>query len=142
MCHKVIISFIIYNILSFSILSQKEYSNNFNLEWGTLERSPGSLLEILPQNNNDFYSLRWSGGRAFGTYRIVDHQNLQQANQGRIKQVAQSGIANFETAYYIGDRIYVFLSGWGLGDGLEKRPGCSCFIASSSGAPSLWMRDS
>lgn len=110
MCHKVIISFIIYNILSFSILSQKEYSNNFNLEWGTLERSPGSLLEILPQNNNDFYSLRWSGGRAFGTYRIVDHQNLQQANQGRIKQVAQSGIANFETAYYIGDRIYVFLS--------------------------------
>ena len=110
MFHKVIISFIVYNILSFSILSQKEYSNNFNLEWGTLERSPGSLLEILPQNNNDFYSLRWSGGRAFGTYRIVDHQNLQQANQGRIKQVAQSGIANFETAYYIGDRIYVFLS--------------------------------
>ena len=111
MLHKAIISFIIFNMLYFNILSQSDYSNNsFDLEWGTLERSPGSLLEILPQNNADFYSLRWSGGRAFGTYRIVEHENLQQVNQGRIKQVAQSGIANFETAYYVGERLYVFLS--------------------------------
>ena len=110
MLYKVIISFFIFNILYFNVLSQVEFNNNFDLEWGTLERSPGSLLEILPQNNADFYSLRWSGGRAFGTYRIVEHQNLQQVNQGRIKQVAQSGIANFETAYYVGERLYVFLS--------------------------------
>lgn len=110
MLYKVIISFFVFNILYFNVLSQVEFNNNFDLEWGTLERSPGSLLEILPQNNADFYSLRWSGGRAFGTYRIVEHQNLQQVNQGRIKQVAQSGIANFETAYYVGERLYVFLS--------------------------------
>ena len=111
MLYKVIISFIVFNTLLISVLSQNEYSNNnFDLQWGTLERSPGSLLEILPQNNTNFYSLRWSGGRTFGTYRIVEHQNLQQENQGRIKQVAQSGIANFETAFYVGERLYIFLS--------------------------------
>ncbi len=111
MLHKSIISLIIFNTLFINVISQNyNNENTFDLEWGTLERSPGSLLEILPKNNFDFYALRWSGGRAFGTYRITEHQNLQQVNQGRIKQVAQSGIANFETAYYVGDKLYVFLS--------------------------------
>ena len=111
MFHKAIIPLIIFNILYINVLSQNYSSDNtFDLEWGELERSPGSLLEILPKNNSDFYSLRWSGGRAFGTYRIVEHQNLRHVKQGRIKQVAQSGIANFETAYYVGDKLYVFLS--------------------------------
>ena len=82
MLYKVIISFIVFNTLLISVLSQNKYSNNnFDLQWGTLERSPGSLLEILPQNNTNFYSLRWSGGRTFGTYRIVEHQNLQQESR-------------------------------------------------------------
>lgn len=86
------------------------YGQNFNLSWGELERSPGSLLEILPRNNSDFYSLRWSGGRALGTYRIVDHENLSIVTQTRIKQVAQSGIANFETAIFLNNQLYIFLS--------------------------------
>ena len=67
---------------------------DFDLFWGQLERSPGTLLEILPKNNTDFYSLRWSGGRTIGTYRVVNHENLQLRSQARIKQVAQTGIAN------------------------------------------------
>jgi len=86
------------------------YSQYFELSWGEMERSPGSLLEILPRSNSDFYSLRWSGGRALGTYRIVDHENLASVNQTRIKQVAQSGIANFETAVYLNNELFVFLS--------------------------------
>ena len=85
-------------------------SQNFDLSWGNLERSPGSLLEILPKQASDFYSLRWSGGRSFGTYRVIDHENLQLKNQSRIKQVAQTGIANFETAAYLNNQLYVFLS--------------------------------
>ena len=89
---------------------------NFDLSWGNLERSPGSLLEILPQQNADFYSLRWSGGRSFGTYRVIDHENLQLKSQTRIKPVAQTGIANFETAAYLNNQLYVFLSDKADGD--------------------------
>ena len=68
---------------------------DFSLSWGNLERSPGALLQILPRNTSDFYSLRWSGGRTLGTYRVVNHENLSLKSQARIKQVAQTGIANF-----------------------------------------------
>ena len=108
---KVIILITIFNLLNLSLLSQDKYKNeSFELIWGTSSRSPGSLLEILPKQDQSFYSLRWSGGRAFGTYRIVDHEYLLQTNQSRIKQVAAAGIANFETAHYIGEQLYIFLS--------------------------------
>ena len=83
---------------------------DFSLSWGNLERSPGALLQILPRNTSDFYSLRWSGGRTLGTYRVVNHENLSLKSQARIKQVAQTGIANFETAIYLNNKLYVFLS--------------------------------
>ena len=85
-------------------------NQNFDLYWGDLERSPGSLLDILPRKNSDFYTLRWSGGRAIGTYRITNHEDFSLKDQARIKQVAQTGIANFETAKLIEDQLYVFLS--------------------------------
>ena len=87
------------------LFSQKE----FPIFWGELERSQGSLLEILPKNSNDFYSLRYTGS-SFGTYRISENENLSFLQQKRIKLVAETGIANFETAYYFGNQLIVFLS--------------------------------
>ena len=111
MYYKAILLLIYIKVLIFSSLSQNTWTENkFELEWGALTRSPGALLEILPKQEQDFYSLRWSGGRIFGTYRITDHERLALVQQQRVKQVAGSGIANFETALYIGDRLYVFLS--------------------------------
>jgi hypothetical protein len=85
-------------------------SQEFPISWGNLERSNGSLIEILPRTNTDFYTLRWSGGRTFGSYRITNHENLSFIQTQRIKQVAENGIANFENAYYFGGKLYVFLS--------------------------------
>ena len=85
-------------------------SQEFPISWGNLERSNGSLIEILPRTNTDFYTLRWSGGRTFGSYRIANHENLSFIQTQRIKQVAENGIANFENAYYFGGKLYVFLS--------------------------------
>ena len=88
----------------------KSNEENFDLYWGELERSSGSLLDILPRKSTSFYTLRWSGGRAIGTYRITNHEDFRLKDQARIKQVAQTGIANFETAKLIEDQLYVFLS--------------------------------
>lgn len=95
--------FILGNTLLFS---QKDYP----IMWGDLARSPGGLLEILPKSTTDFYSLRWTGSGTFGTYRVAEHENLTLFQQKRIKLVAETGIANFETAYYFGKQLIVFLS--------------------------------
>lgn len=94
-----------FSIFQGFIFAQKD----FPIFWGELERSQGSLLEILPKNSTDFYSLRYTGG-SFGTYRISENENLAFIRQKRIKLVAETGIANFETAYYFGNQLIVFLS--------------------------------
>jgi len=95
----------IFSLIQVISLSQRD----FPIFWGDLERSQGSLLEILPKNTNDFYSLRYTGG-SFGSFRIAENENLSFIQQKRIKLVAESGIANFETAYYFGNQLIVFLS--------------------------------
>jgi hypothetical protein len=94
----------------FSLIIFETFAQEFPIYWGDLERSNGSLIEILPRTNTDFYTLRWSGGRTFGSYRIANHENLSFIQSNRIKQVAENGIANFENAYYFGNKLYVFLS--------------------------------
>ncbi len=86
------------------------FAQDFPISWGDLGKSPGSLIEVLPKNKLDFYTLRWSGGRTFGSYRISDHENLSLIQSKKIKQVAETGIANFETALYFGNKLFVFLS--------------------------------
>ena len=102
---KNVLRLILFFLFCHSISAQE-----FPISWGALERSNGSLIEILPRTNTDFYTLRWSGGRTFGSYRISNHENLSLIENQRIKQIAESGIANFENAYYFGEKLYVFLS--------------------------------
>jgi hypothetical protein len=96
---------LLFSLIQGFVLAQKD----FPIIWGELERSQGSLLEILPKNSTDFYSLRYTGS-SFGTYRISENENLTFLQQKRIKLVAETGIANFETAYYFGNQLIVFLS--------------------------------
>jgi hypothetical protein len=86
------------------------YVQEIPVSWGGLERQSGSLLEILPRTNSDFYALRWTGGRTFGSYQITNHENLTFIQKKRIKQVAEHGIANFERALNFGDKLHIFLS--------------------------------
>lgn len=86
------------------------YVQEIPVSWGGLERQSGSLLEILPRTNSDFYALRWTGGRTFGSYQITNHENLTFIEKKRIKQVAEHGIANFESALNFGDKLHIFLS--------------------------------
>jgi hypothetical protein len=94
----------------FAFWMQNISSQEFPVSWGGLERNSSSLIEILPRSNSDFYTLRWSGGRTFGSYRITNHENLTFIQKKRIKQVADHGIANFENAVYFGDKLLIFLS--------------------------------
>ncbi len=100
-----VLFFLFFLLIQGIVFAQRD----FPIFWGELERSQGSLLEILPKNSTDFYSLRYTGS-SFGTYRISENENLSFLQQKRIKLVAETGIANFETAYYFGNQLIVFLS--------------------------------
>ncbi len=80
------------------------------VQWGKLERKQGSLLYILPGIENEFYALRWSGGRVFGHYKASKHKNLETVQSLSIKLVADGSVANFEGARVFNEGFVTFLS--------------------------------
>ena len=79
------------------------------VNWGPLESQPGQLLDILPIQSGDFYTLRYTGG-VFGTYRSTLHNQLAFVNQTRIKPITENGIGNMETATFFAGKLHVFIS--------------------------------
>jgi hypothetical protein len=81
-----------------------------DIEWGELQRKQGSLLYFLPSKENEFYALRWAGGRLFGHYKASKHVDLATVESARVKLVADGSIANFEGARVFNEKFIVFLS--------------------------------
>ena len=80
------------------------------VDWGKMERSSGRMLSILPKNESDFYSLRWSGGAVLGNYKLSKHSNLSTVASGKLLLKADNGMANFEDSKVINGKLLVFLS--------------------------------
>ena len=100
--------FLFFSLICFHHTSATAQS--YDIEWGEVERSPGSLLKIIPKDLNSFYTIRWTGGNNFGQYKLTLHDFLQKINEKRIKPLTENGIGNFEVAYIIGDQVVAFIS--------------------------------
>jgi len=81
-----------------------------DIRWGELTRKQGNLLYLLPSTDNQFYALRWAGGRLFGHYKVTKHSNLELISSAKVRLVAEESIANFEGASVIDSNFVVFLS--------------------------------
>lgn len=97
-------------ILFFLLPSLLLKAQDFNIEWGELVPRKGVLIEVLPKQANEFYTLRWTGGRLFGHYAVSAYEGLKAGNQGNIKMYAENSMANFEGVETIGGNFVVFLS--------------------------------
>jgi hypothetical protein len=86
------------------------FSQSYNIEWGAMEKGSGRMIDILPKSGKDFYALRWSGGALLGSYRISQHENFKMTASGRLEMKADGGMANFEGAQVVGEKLFVFLS--------------------------------
>jgi len=91
-------------ILTFGLGAQ-----NYDINWSEIQKANGRLNDILPVAGNDFYSLRWAGG-LFGSYTLARHDNFVNAESHKIEMKVESGMANFEGAKMIGEKLIVFLS--------------------------------
>lgn len=85
-------------------------SGNGNLEWGELAGQRGRLVEILPANGKDFYTLQYSGGAMLGNFFIARYDDLNFTKNIRIPNAVNNNVANFEKAIIIDGRPVVFLT--------------------------------
>lgn len=100
------------NILSifFVLLYFSTFGQNYSIEWGELQRANGRMLYMLPNGEDEFYALRWSGGRLIGNYQVSKHNDLKAVGKGRIKLQAAQSVANFEGLRVIDGNLICFLS--------------------------------
>jgi len=85
-------------------------AETYNVVWGEMAKSSGKLISILPQSGKNFYSLRWTGGAVLGSYRLSKHENFTITATGKLIMAVESGMANFEGAQLIGEKMVIFLS--------------------------------
>lgn len=88
----------------------KFYSQIIPIIWSDQQKNTGSLIDILPKTSRDFVALRWTGGNTFGSYKFNNYVNLNFLEEKKVKLKTQSGIGAFETSFFFGNKICVFLS--------------------------------
>ena len=103
--------FKILNLLFLLILFNVcQAQTSFDIEWSELEITNGKLMQIIPAGSDEYYTLRWSGGRIAGTYKISKYKNLQLERSEKIKLVVNKSYANFEGVRVVNGKFAVFLS--------------------------------
>ncbi len=85
-------------------------AQSYTIKWGPLEKKSGYIISILPRGENDFFTLRRTGGIIFGSLRIAKHRGLSMTASGKITLSVNESMASFEAATCIGNRLMVFLS--------------------------------
>jgi hypothetical protein len=97
-------------IFLFCLAICSEIGAQNNIQWGPLERSNGSLLSIIPKNEGNFYTLRWLGGRVFGSYYMDEYENLSKFESSKIRQTVENGMAELEYGAIVNNQPILFLS--------------------------------
>ncbi len=107
---RILLTFTLGFLCAFFSFSQENKHATPDIEWGELMRKNGQLRYLLPDDQNSFYALRWSGSRLFGYYNVTKHENLKMVGETKVKLVANRSIANFEGASVVNGKFVVFLS--------------------------------
>ncbi|MFZ9028261.1 MAG: hypothetical protein ACO2Z9_04555 [Crocinitomicaceae bacterium] len=92
------------------LLPSAIFAQDLEVNWGELERKQGSLIRILPSENDEFYALRWTGGSLLGHYKVSRHVGKEMVASGKLLLYAENSIATYEGVRVIGDKLIVFLS--------------------------------
>jgi hypothetical protein len=99
-----------FSLLFFILYGISEVIAQSTIQWGPLERGSGSLLSIIPRTEGNFYTLRWLGGRVFGSYYIDEYENLSKFQSSKIRQTVENGMATLEYGATVKNGPILFLS--------------------------------
>jgi hypothetical protein len=99
---------VILFILSICIFQLNAQS--YNINWGTLEKRSGRMINIIPRSGDDFFALRRTGGLLLGSLQLSKHQDLSLISTGKISMKVNESMANFEGSTCVDNHLMVFLS--------------------------------
>lgn len=80
------------------------------ITWGEEKAKSGSLIDILPLNPSNFYTLRWQGNSIFGGYYLTKFDELNEVKSKKVSISVNQNIANFEDVVMVDERPAVILS--------------------------------
>ena len=85
-------------------------AQSYNIKWGALEKRSGRMLDIIPGNGDNFFTLRRTGGVILGSLQLSKHQDLSLITTGKISMKVNESMAIFEGTTYVYNHLMVFLS--------------------------------
>lgn len=101
---------IVHSIFFSLLVLGSAFAQTNQVEWGEMEAKSGHLIEMMPFNGKDFYSLRWKGGNAFGGYYLNRHDDLKTTVTEKVIKSVNNSIADFQASAIIEDHPVIFLS--------------------------------
>ncbi len=96
-------------IILFCLPINLGFTQALPINWGPLETQIGQLLDVLPVQSGDFYTIRYTGG-VLGSYRTTLHNQLSFVEQNRIKPITENGFGNLESGTYFAGQLHLFIS--------------------------------
>ena len=97
-------------IIVFLFLGLSSEALSYKIEWGELERSPGSLSTIFPVSAKDFFAIRYTGRGIFGARIATYHSSFKISATGKIKPVIDRNVGNYEGCITLNGKFYMFVS--------------------------------
>ncbi len=92
-------------VCSHSTLNGQE----LNWQWGTLQRSKGALLSILPDQNQQFSTIH-TNNQLGGSFKLTRYEQLNSEASTKIKPVSPEGFGYYEQTLRIGEGHAVFIA--------------------------------
>ncbi len=80
------------------------------ITWGKEYAKSGGLINVLPLNPSNFYTVRWQGTNLFGSYYLNKFDELNEVKAKKISTAVNNNLADFEDVILIEERPAVILS--------------------------------
>ncbi len=83
--------------------------SQLNIQFSEPVKSKGTILQLFPTIDNDFYAIRYTG-RTLGSYHLTRFSNFQPIKSRKIKMTVGNGMATLEESAVVDNQIVIFFS--------------------------------
>ena len=94
----------------FCALSFVSAAQNLNWQWGALQRSKGSLISVLPADNQQFSTIHASSQLGGGSFTLTQYAQLNSEASTKIKPVSPEGFGYYQQTLRLKNGHAVFIA--------------------------------
>ena len=94
----------------FCALSFVSAAQNLDCQWGALQRNKGSLISILPAENQQFSTIHASSQLGSSAYTLSQYEQLNGLASTKIKPVSPEGFGYYQQTLRLKEKHVVFIA--------------------------------